>query len=238
MDEFLIKNYSLITKSVEIVAALVGIICYNKFKNSNVKYFIYFLIYVVLIENIGSYTIYLDEYAFFSEWKEIIENTRFKTNHWWFSIFWSMLSTLFYAFYFNKVLKKKHYKKAVNYVTVAFIFSSLLYMLFYTEMFFNSPSSFIMVFSSLLITLIIILYFVEVLNSNRIIAFYKSMNFYIATPMFIWSIILTPLVFYDMYFNTSDWNFILLKWQIYLFTNIFMYTSFTIGLLITKPDYD
>jgi hypothetical protein len=44
------------------------------------------------------------------------------------------------------------------------------------------------------------------------------------------------LVFYDIYNTNGDWNFIFLKWQIYLSANVFMYLTFTFALIFCKPD--
>ena len=79
---------------------------------------------------------------------------------------------------------------------------------------------------------------VKIINSQEILFFYKSINFYIAAVILIWWIITTPLMFYNMYFTSSDWTFVLLKREIILLANIFMYSSFTIALLWCKPQND
>ena len=91
-------------------------------------------------------------------------------------------------------------------------------------------------FGALIILLCTIFYFIEILQSEKILIFYKSLNFYISAAIFIWWLIVTPIVFYDIYMSNSDWNFIFLRWQIYLFANIIMYLTFTFALIWYKPE--
>tara|TARA_B100000378_G_C17752443_1_gene310094 strand:+ start:190 stop:345 length:156 start_codon:yes stop_codon:yes gene_type:complete len=48
IDNFLEAYYDFITHFVEFVPAFLGIIIYNKYKNTTAKYIIYFLVYVFL----------------------------------------------------------------------------------------------------------------------------------------------------------------------------------------------
>ena len=94
---------------------------------------------------------------------------------------------------------------------------------------------------AVVIFLCTVFYFIETLNSNRILTFYKTINFYISAAIFIWWLIITPLVFYDVYFTyeignpNRDWSFLFLRWQIYMFANIVMYITFTLALIWCKP---
>lgn len=54
------------------------------------------------------------------------------------------------------------------------------------------------------------------LQSETILSFYKSINFYISSTILIWWLVITPLVFFQIYFLNVDWSFIILRWQIYL----------------------
>jgi len=235
LEEFLRENYSFLTRFVEIIAAITGILLLKKYKNSNTKYFIYFLIYVTILELIGSYPDYLAKYTFLSDIKVALEGTLFESNYWWFSIFWKIGSALFYSFYFIKILKTKLYIKMIKLSSILFFISSIIYIAINWSDFFISTLPFISIFGATIIILCVIFYFLEMLQSDTILTFYKSINFYISTTILIWWLVITPIVFYDVYFSTADWNFVILKWQIYLLMNIFMYSSFTIALIWCKP---
>ena len=76
----------------------------------------------------------------------------------------------------------------------------------------------------------------EILLSDTILVFYKSINFYISVAILIWWLIITPIVFFEKYNTTSDWDYVFLKWQIKLFANICMYLTFTFALIFCKPE--
>lgn len=78
-------------------------------------------------------------------------------------------------------------------------------------------------------------YLLELLASEDILKFHKSINFYIAITVLLWYVITTPVSFYGVYFSGDDWNFIFLRWQIYFFANVFMYLTFTFALIWCNP---
>ncbi len=238
MEEFLRQNYSFLTKSVEIMAAITGLLLLNKYKYSATKYFIYFLVYVAIVELIGAYPRYFATYDFLNEFKIALKGTLFERNFWWYTIFWVIASPLFYTFYYIKILKTKLYIKIIKFSGILFFVSSIIYFTTnWTILFIKSPP-FLIILGVVIIFLCVILYFIEVLQDDRILVFYKSINFYISATIFIWWLVITPLTFYNIYYSTADWNFIILKWQIYLFANFFMYSTFTIALIWCKPQND
>lgn len=231
MKDFLLQNYSLLTRIFEIIPALVGIILFKYYRNTPVKYFIYFLIYVVVIELLGSYPRYFANYEFLSKLKNFIEGTIFERNRLWFIIFWSIGSASFFSFYYQKNLKNKTLIRILKYVTLIFLVSSILYIIIYWNIFYNNSSIFIRLFSTSVISLCVVLYFLEILRSDTILKFSKSINFYISFSLLVWLLITTPLTFYGIYYTESDWSFTILRWQIYLFSNFFLYGMFTFALI-------
>jgi len=238
VEEFFRNNYSFLTKSVELMAAITGLLLLKKYRHSSAKYFIYFLVYVAIIELIGGYPLYFAKNEFLSEFKTAVKGTLFEKNYWWYNIFWTIGSALFYSFYYIKILKTKFYTKIIKFGGILFFLSSLTYITTHWSDFFNSTIVFNQIFGAVIVILCVVLYFIEMLQSETILGFYKSINFYISSVVLIWWLVITPLVFYNIYFSAVDWNFIILKWQIYLMMNIFMYSSFTIVLLWCKQEND
>ncbi len=232
VNDFLLENYMMITHSVEAMAALTGVFLFIKYKNTVAKYFIFFLGYLTTCEFIGSYKDYIRNDGFLSFLKE----TSFVTNHWWFTLTWDIGAILFFAFYYNKILKKKQFRNIIKSSSLIFITFSVFYIVLNWNEFFNRFFPVISVLGAIIVFLCSVFYFIEVLQSDKILTFYKSINFYISFAIFIWWLIITPLIFYDIYHSSGDWNFIFLKWQIYLFANIFMYSTFTFALIYCKPD--
>lgn len=226
------------TKLVECLAAIMGLIYYQKYKSTKVKYFIFFLVYVAILELIGGYTIYVDNYEFLKNVKAALKGTLIERNFWWYNLFWNVGSALFFAFYFREVVKNKSFKIILKYIGILFFVVSMGYYLNDLHTFFTNFIPFTSIFSSIVKVLSIILYLIEILQSDKIMVFYKSMNFYIGAPMLIWCLVLTPLTFYNIYFSRADWNFVFLKQYIYLFSNMFLYLTYTFALIWCKPQND
>ncbi len=235
MEEFLRQNYSFLTKLIEIIAAVAGIFVYKKYKATVVKYFIWFLVYVAFVELIGNYTKYLANYEFLSNFRELLKDTLFEKNYWWYTLGWTIGAALFYAFYFNKIIVNIAFKK-----TLRFLFWLLIIFVGFTAIIdikelFSSFPKYIELLSFIIIILCVTFYFVEIIKSEKILTFYKSINFYISSVILFWWLITTPLLFYEVYFSTLDWNYVILSWQIRLFANIIMYSMFTFTLIWCKP---
>tara|TARA_Y100000815_G_scaffold230088_2_gene219718 strand:- start:490 stop:1203 length:714 start_codon:yes stop_codon:yes gene_type:complete len=231
IDDFLKYNYSFITHLVEFIPAFVGLIVLRKYKNTTAKYIIYFLIYVFFIELIGSYPEYLQNNGYF----HLIEDTLIEHNYWWFNLTWwiGLSSVMFYINY--KITKINRFRKVLMYGYFIYLLQIIFYIIFRFEDVFGS-GYFISVASLWIVLLCIIIYFFEVLNSKRVILFYKSLYFYFNSLIFIWILIVMPLDFFEAYFNTDDWNYVYFKWKIYLLSNIFLYLSLAVALLFCKPE--
>lgn len=236
MEEFLKQNYRTLTFSVEILAVVFGILSYKKYKHTTAKYFIYFLIYVLFVDCIGNYPFYVKEYKFLSNINAIIKGTVFEKNKWWYTIFWRIGSILFFTFYYSKIVKNHIRQKAIKYFGIIFLITSLFTLIYNRDVFFTSSFPLITIMGAVIVVLCVTFYFIDILFSNEILKFYKSINFYISSAILLWWLIITPILFFDIYHNQSDWDFVFLKWQIFLFVNFFMYITFTIGLIVSKPD--
>lgn len=232
MDEFLLEYKNIITFSVEILATGTGLFFYKKYKHSTTKYFIWFLVYLTICDVFGGYVNHINHGVF-----NFLEGTAFVKNYWWSTLFWKIGAIVFFAFYYGKVLKTLLFKNILKICNYSFLMFSIVYILFNWEDYFVRYFPVISLLGALIIFLCAVFYFIEVLQSDRILTFYKAITFYISVAIFLWWLIVTPLVFYDIY-NSSDWNFIFLRWKIFLFANIFMYTTYTFALIWCKAEND
>ena len=232
VEDFLGKNYSVISHGIEILAAVIGLFFYKKYKGTAAKFFICFLCFIVLCDFIGSYTKYVHNNGFFN----FLQGTVWENNYWWSTLYWKIGAILFFSFYYQKILTTLLYKRILKYGTFIFSIISIVQIVTDLEGFFNQFFPSISILGSIIIMLCVFFYFIEVLLSENILTFYKSLNFYISVAIFLWWLIITPLVFYDIYNSTADWTFVILKWQIYLFANFFMYSMFTFGLIFSEPE--
>ena len=230
MEEFFKDNYSFLTHSVEILAAVIGLFCLKKYKGTAARFFIYFLVYVVFVEQAGTYTKIIKD----SSNPDLLKGSLIERNFWWYTLMWSLGSSIFFLYFYKKILKNSLYKKILSYMLWGFIAVFVIkYTTDYKALFENR--SFLIVCLNLISVLICVLfYFMEILRSDKILEFHKSVYFYISAAILFWFLVSTPLSFFNKYFNTSDWNFIILKWQIMLFTNVIMYLTFSFALLWCK----
>ena len=166
---------------------------------------------------------------------KFLDDTVFERNFWWSTIFWKVGAILFFAFYYYKILESNVFKNVIKYSGYCFFIFSITYIIFNWDDYFIRFFPIISILGAFIIFLCTIFYFIEILQSDEILTFYKSLNFYISAAIFVWWLIITPLVFYDIYNSHYDWNFIFLKWQIYLFANIVMYSTFTFALIWCRP---
>ncbi len=231
MNEFLLEYNNTITFSVEILAAVTGLLLYKKYGQSVAKFFILFLVYLSFCDFANTYVYYVKE-GFFS----FLKNTKLIRNFWWTTLYWKIGAICFLSFYYSKVLTRTIFKKVVQYSGLSFFLFSIIYIYINWEDYFVRFFPIISIFGAIIIFLCSVFYFIETLQSDKILSFYKDLNFYISAAIFIWWLIITPLIFYDIYNSHYDWNFIFLKWQIYLFANILMYSTFTFALIFCKPE--
>lgn len=233
MEEFLVQYKSEITRIVEISSALVGLFLYRKYQYSSAKYFIYFLVYLSIGDFINTYVYYIKEGIF-----SFLQGTIFTLNYWWSTLFWNIGAIVFFSFYYSKILNTHSFKKIIKYAGYIFLSFSIIFILFNLDKLFKQNFPIISIFGAIIVMLCSVFYFIETLLSDKLLTFYKSLNFYISVSIFIWWLITTPLVFYDIYNVQRDWNFIFLRWQIYLFANIVMYSTFTFALIFCKPEIE
>lgn len=210
------------------MAALTGLLLFKKHKHTAARYFIYFLVYTVFVDLLGNYT----------NWDFIgslnLRGTIFERNYWWYGIFWTIGSAVFYAFYFSRILETSLYKKIVRYSGVIFFAGAALFIIAYPDLFFNGQRGYVATASVIVILICVTLYFIEILQSDQVLSFYKSLNFYISISILIWWLVTTPTNFYELYFIKEDSDYVILKWKVYLISNVFMYSCFTFGLIYSS----
>ncbi|MFD2726362.1 hypothetical protein [Hyunsoonleella rubra] len=238
MKEIFLDNYSLLTHIVESLAAGMGLLCYNRYKHSATRYFIIFLVYVAVCDFIGAYSILIDQNRGLS----FLRGTVFEKNYWWYTLFWKIGAVLFFAYYYRKVIKSKRFKTVLKFSAYGFLTLSLFQIILKWESFFTGYFAIISVLGAIIVLLCTCFYFIEILNTDKILSFYKSVNFYITSSIFIWWLILTPLVFFDIYgayeVNSPfrDNEYLVLRRYIYLFANLFLYLTFTFALIWCRPE--
>lgn len=231
MEEFFRQNYSNLTEIVVLVSVVSGLFCYKKYKNTNVTKFIKYLVFVFFIEVIANYPKYL---IYFNKY-HLLDGLLIKENYWWYTLAWTTGSALFFSYYYQVILKNIVLKGILKTLFWTMILTLTSVIIFdYRHLFSSFPVA-IEVASFFVVVISAICFFIEVLTSDKILRFYKSIHFYISSAILFWWLVVTPLIFYEVYFSTADWDYVILKWQIKLFANIVMYLTFSFALICCKP---
>ncbi|OIQ24021.1 hypothetical protein [Lacinutrix sp. MedPE-SW] len=232
MLEFLFKNNHIITHGLQFIAAVIGVFHIKKYKNTSATFFISILVYLFFIDVLAMYTYYCNSFSFLS----FIAGTKFEANYWWYTLFFDFIAVLLFAVFYHKILIKKEHKRYVKYLSITYIIAFIVVVLNDFENLFIGTYSQIYIIEAIFILLCTTLYFIEILQSEKVLMFSKSLYFYVSITIFLWWLIVTPVVFFDKYYITEDIYFKQLKRSIYIFANIFMYSVFSIGLIVSKPE--
>ena len=198
---------------LELVAAIIGTVKYGAFKNSKLKYVLFFLWYVVFTDffagisypwfDIPNYIVYnlyyLAVFAFFLLWCRSLLSSRVKKA---MLLFFFCIYCLFYL---------------VNIIFLQdFVFDFLTY-------------SFTV--GTMLITITVSIYFVEMLNRDIILQVTKSSYFWISFGLLVFCI--TYLPFKLAYRFMEGENYILKSLVLFLI-NCIQYTCFAIAFIKAK----
>jgi len=205
---FFICNYLLII--------LVGIIYYNKLEQSlPLKMFLWFLLYSLVTEVTGTY------FAFHAKINTaVVYNT------------WNIINYLFYSYFFLAIIKTRVKRKVIFGLAFIFIMYELVNTLFYqnylTDVYANS-----IILKKLFLVVIVLMYFSELLNSDRIISFQKSMFFWISLSVFIYALGFIPVFIIGEYISYRG-----IFRYITFGLNIIMSGCFITGFIVSKKEFN
>ena len=227
--EYIIENFLLIY-TLEVGAAIAGSIHLSKVAvpEKGILLFVYYLWVVVFVELVGLYP----SYAYFYDYERLgfIKGTLFERNYWWYNSYNVLKFIILYKFF---ILQLKFRTKR----RILFIISGLLILSFIVDQlfggdYFKSYSSFMAITGTLYLVFLIMLYHFEILKSERILKFYKSMAFYISIGMLIWHVSTTPLFIYNRYFSLQSPDFVYFQMVILRSINIFLYGILILGFMV------
>lgn len=205
---FFIVNYLLII--------VVGSFYYYKIRESKpLRLFFIFLVYSLVTEILGSYTAYSSR-----------PNTAYIYN------IWNFVSYLFFSYFFLNYIKTK-WKRLIIYffalvVVILFIVNAFFYQDFFKDVF-----RYHKMLCSIFICIVIVMYFSEILMSDLILNFKKSMSFWIALGVFIMEIGIIPIFVIGELIEYRG----VFRYIIFLL-NILMGASFIIGFVVSKKEFN
>lgn len=172
-------SISIIRESVkyfELISAVVGTIYFYKYRHTSLKYFLFLLWYITLTEFLGSISIN-------NEILVVFDKNGVKYNYWMFNLLYFILFNTVYMTYLQFIAHPKQ-KTFIKFFMVFYIIISIINWTF-IQNFLYEMSEIPFVIGSILLIIIIIFYFIQLLKSNKIIAFHKDLLFWISVGLLI-----------------------------------------------------
>ncbi|GAA4237752.1 hypothetical protein GCM10022291_25580 [Postechiella marina] len=229
--KYLTENFNFITYGLELLAAIVGAFCYGAYKNTTTKWFIYFLFYVVFVECVGASLMYFRAHSII----KFINRFGVRSTS-WYNLFWFFGSTLFLLVFYYKLVQSKLYKQLLLGLMLVFVIIFAGYTVFNFQGFLKSHPLFYSMLCAGVILLSVSLYFIDFIKRDAIIKAFSTFSFYISIVFLVWWIIIAPTLIFNPYNTENDWDFVNLKRRIFLFSNMFMYLTYTFALIWCRPE--
>ena len=169
----------------QIVTAIAGSLCYYKYKDTYLKYFLFLLWYIVLNDFTARY--YSQNISIF--------------NVFFYNIF-QIVSFTFYILLFKNAVKSLKSKKIIS-ILLACYYASYLINLLFIDDFFRDYFSNTYITGGVVIITSILIYLYEILNSDKIIHINKMMVFWISIGLLLFLLPNIPFNVIRNYYKTS-----------------------------------
>ncbi|NRD19927.1 hypothetical protein HNV08_07700 [Winogradskyella eckloniae] len=218
---------ALITHLIELIAALSGSYYWYHTRDYKVRPFVWYLWVTVFVETLGMYT-YFRPYFENTYWAWI-NNSVFATNTWLYNTY-EIIGFILVGMFILRNTNKPFSHKALKFITIFYVTLTVSYYLSIGD-FFTMSFTYDLILSTFALFLMFLLYLRELIQSDKILDFYKSHVFYICLGITLWHICLTPLFIFDSYYRAANDNFITFR-GIFLDTaNLLLYSCYTFAFI-------
>jgi len=201
--------------AIELITIIIGIYHYKKYKNTLLKYFLFFIIY-----------------GLFTELAGIVVGIGFKFPNY---IVFNIYSVAYYIF--NFWLFGRHFKHKNN-RSISLVFMALTTLMFildtlFLQSIFVGYQSYTWFIGSLGTIIIVILFLIELLNSDAILNVKHLLIFWVAVGVFLFQLGLLPVFIATKYINYSNG---LTYGYILLILNFITSLCYSLGFIWTKKN--
>jgi hypothetical protein len=214
----------------ELAAALAGSYYWLKTKDERIRPFIWYLWLTISVETIALYPMIM-QYNFDLPWFIWLKNSPICRNTWLYNIYGFVGLILLGWFYRNHVNNRLSKKVIVFTVVLCSVFALLYYAI--SGRFFEMYLPYEDAFRTFAILIFVLLYFRELLNSEKFLEFYKSHMFYISIALMLWNICVTPLFIFDGYYKAINKEFVEFRRLFLAIANVLLYTCYVFSFLFS-----
>lgn len=195
-------------KYLELLTAIVAFIYYYKYKNSNLKWLLFLLWYIALNDIIG----YFSRVYFGIIYNAILYNIMYVLN----------FTILLYIY--KTSVKNVLSKKIISYFSYLYLFSVVI-DIFYKN-YFIEAQSLPFIIGSFFLIISIILYFIEILNSEEILSIKNNLLFYISVGLLLYYTSSIPFRIVQEYYLTNVSTLYGIKFSFVIIMNLFFIYGF------------
>lgn len=213
------------------MAALAGIIYLKKnpVAPTIFRMFVYYLCLTAIIDILGTYNAmaYYSDYRIFG----FVKDTVWQSNYWLYNSFKTFSFLVYFVFFISQLNSDR--SRQWLYMASAVFFISAWINLIVSGKFFVAYAAYTPIVGSVFLSICIAFYLFEILKSDRILNFYKSLSFYVAVGAILWHLTFTPMFIYNNYkVMGSSPEFFKIYLLVLSVLNFVMYGLFTLGFII------
>lgn len=208
-----LENLRYIVFSLYGLSALLSVVFYYKYKNTALKYFPVLLIVTLILEYSGQWL--YDSFGFNA-------------------LFYNINNTIYFLYFFYVFwcfIHEDSFKKWIVCGVILFLLSNLINPFF--EDYTNFPQLLVYMIGGVLLIFCIILYYIEILTTSKILVIQHDILFWISVGLLLFYVGYLPIKFIRSYFADIGDMYNTLK-VMQWFLIIIMHTCFIIGFIWTK----
>lgn len=201
--------------ALELITIIIGFVHYHKYKNTLLKYFLWFLCYGFLSEMIG----FLVSYVF--KYNNVIV----------FNIY-TLVQYEFFLWLFYRHFKTAQYRILTKSVALFTGFSFIINSIFFQDIL-TTFQSYSLLVGGFFLIITIILFFTELLNSDVILMVKNLLIFWVAVGILLFQLGLIPVFIATKYINYTNGN---TYGYILLILNFITSLCYSLGFIWTKKN--
>lgn len=203
-------------KYVELITAIIGSAYYYKYKNSNLKFFLPFLYFLVLLEFFGKYCYEL-----------------FDSNYVVYNVY-HFINFIFVLVLFRSFLKRERNKKWISFFVAIYVIAFFGNMFF--ENYLTQIQSIPFIIGALLVIITIILYYLEILTTDEVLYVSSNLLFWISIGFLLYFVGKIPTRIVKNYWEGISYyrSIYITEYILAIIMNIFFITGFICSNKVKK----
>lgn len=208
------EKYLFLINILELITAVLATVFFRKYVFSKEKYFLYFLWFTLGVEvcaALMSYVLGIDNF--------------------WIYNFYTIISFLFYFYWYYAILKQKTLQKTVLVFGILFTGVAIWNLVFQS---WTEYHQYTFVVGALFTLIATVFHFWQLLYSDQILVIQYKLSFWISAGLLLFYMGMVPFMLLSRYFELTGASYYILIISL----NCILYGCYIIGFLWTKKKYN